>query len=378
MRMRCLLLLVTVLAHPAGVYAADTDETKKSSSFTQTPYAALSTGYDSNPDQEVNGEGSGFNQGNLGLRLGYEQGSTEVDFRLEGIYRELWDNEDPDRWRYRASIDVETGLTEDGKLELGLKRTGDAILLPPTTTDNAYAAVRHETKALELRLESFAERERNGSGDDEDDYHKFGVRNRSKALPKEKLSPFLKVEYAYVEFPNQDTSFADKNGHDIAAIAGLSWQPSSKLRIDLGGRFNIRLLEDDDTSHYENGFIEFDLEWQPTDDITLTAAIERRLDEPSTDEGVVEDETNYRAGLSWQVAERILFETKASYKREKEIGAGEIKNEWEAEAKISYDLTDDFRLFTEAGFLWNREKTSGEPAETFDQLVIAGGVETTF
>jgi hypothetical protein len=115
-----------------------------SSSLNQIPYAALSTGYDSNPDQEVEGEGSGFNLGKLGLRLQNEQGSTEVDFRVEGLYRELWKNEGPDRENIAPAS--------------------------PTTTDYAYAAVRHETNAIELRLENFAEQKGNGDGAEEDDF----------------------------------------------------------------------------------------------------------------------------------------------------------------------------------------------------------------
>ena len=141
----------------------------------------------------------------------------------------------------------------------------------------------------------------------------------------------------------------------FSAPGKASNRTAAMPRTELGGRYNLRTLDEADIARHSNAFVEASVNWSPTDALELEAAVVRSLKEPSAGSAVVRDSTEYTAGATWKASEKLKFELSGGYERKEEIGGDELEIETGLEAGASYAATDHLTFFGTVSHDWSRE-----------------------
>lgn len=313
------------------------------------PSFAVSSGYASNPDEEVDGEDSAFIRTDAGLEISKKFKRGEIGFAIRGQLVDYFDLADPLRWNYKTKATGDWEVTKEDTLTFEAEREHDALFDPETVDHKANAAWTHKTKDYDFRFRGLFESEDlvldDDDSDNEFDYVKPALEARLRLMPEAKLSPFVLLRAAIVHHPTQDETLIDRDARDYSVIAGVRWRPNDKFTAEIGGRYNLRELDDVDIPRHDNAFVEANLIWEPSDKFEFELRIERQNDEPSAEGSVVADTTTYEASVTYKPAEKWRLEAIASYEREKEIGGEEVQDTFEYDATAAYGVNDNVDLF---------------------------------
>jgi predicted porin len=162
-------------------------------------------------------------------------------------------------------------------------------------------------------------------------------------------------------------------------VAGVRYQPNSKLTAELGGRYNLRMPNDGSISDFESLYLDARLDWEVTDTLSLGAEISRENDEPTKDDSIVRDVKRYSVTATLKPVEDLRLDMSASHKKSREVGAERVKDETKLKAVATYSLSDYFDIFAEAEQEWETDSDTDsgtrEKAKSTQALV---GVKTTF
>jgi opacity protein-like surface antigen len=369
-------------ATPA-VHGADADHKDDDEELKFRPSLALSSGYATNPDEEADGEGSIFTRGDLRLDLSKKLKKSNIGFDIRGTAVDYHDLRDSTRWRYVAKFTADAELNDTDSLDFEAVRDDDALFDPRTIEHTAKLTWERKGKTVETRLRgSFEQEDIVLEDDDEDnkfDYYLPAVEGRLLFMPKSKISPFVLARAGVVRHPNQGASSTDRSGFDYSAIAGLRWKPSDEFEVSVGGRYNLRDVEDKDIPHHDNAFVDARLTWTPNDKFEYEASIERKNDAPSADGSIVADTTTYEASFTWKPTDEWEIEAIGSYEREKEIGGEEVQDTIEFDSTASYKIGEATKLFANFRHFFEKDRdTSTGEREKVRNTVVRLGVESTF
>lgn len=347
-----------------------------------TPYAGASLGFSTNPDEMVDGEDSIFTRYDAGLTAAMKAGKSQFKAEVRGRIVDYADLEKRFRWLYEASAGGETRLSEKNRLEFDVRRKHDAL-------DDTDEEISHRARAAWTHYAEHAEVKFAGSFRNKDflapeednvfDYLMPGAEFTARVMPEAKVSPFLIVRGADVNYINQAWSEVDRDARDYSAIGGLRLRPAKTIELDIGGRYNWRLIEDDEFSRIDNSFVDARLHWTPSEAFELEAAVWRELAEPSKKSGAVADQINYELGFVLTPADRWHFEAKGLFERENEAGANEIATNFEITAAGFYELDANARIFLKVRQLWEADRdTDDDSVERSTTTEIQIGIETAF
>jgi opacity protein-like surface antigen len=366
----------TVPAVAADLAKADSDD----NSLKLRPTLTIAGGYATNPDEDDEPKPSAFAEYLAKLEVSQKTKTVESELRLEANFTDYFELEDNSRLAYEVAGKTRIKLDWDGELTLKGSRSDDGLSGSRIIEHDASAKwEKTDKKAGVTVTASFESIDNVDEEDNDEDYYKPQLATRLSYNPEGKISPFLEARAGLVRYPRQEDADVNRNGKDYSLIVGSKFKPSDKLELEIGGRYNLRTLDEADISRYDNAFIEASLLWSPTDKLELEAAVVRSMKEPSAGSAVVRDSTEYSVSATWKPTDKLELELSGSHERKKEIGADEVELENSVEAQLSYAVTGRMTVFGEISHDWSRETelSTGEVSKT-DNTEFKVGLTTDF
>lgn len=366
---------------PAGVWAGDAPLfTWQGIDF--MPYAGVLSGYSTNPDEFAGGEDSAFTQYDAGLKAAMQTGNSKFKAEVNGTILDYYDLDKSFRWLYEVKASGKTQVSKSDLLEYDVRRRRDAL-------DDNYDELTHRVRAAWTHTAKVAEVKLGTSFRNKDflapdthnefDYVMPGAELTMRFMPETKVSPFIVLSGADVNYLNQVESIVDRDAKNYSVTGGLRWQPAKTIALDVGGRYNLRLLEDHAYSRVENGFADLQLHWTPSNKLDVKAAVWRELAEPYKSSGVVADQINYELGFVLTPADRWRFEGKGTFQWEHEIGADVNSTDTEITAAGYYEISSSVRTFVKGRQLWESDRSTVDHSVVRSATTeIMVGIETTF
>jgi opacity protein-like surface antigen len=370
--------LICVTATAAAADADSADGADKS--WTIRPSLTVSGGYATNPDEEEEPLPSLTAEYAAKLEISHEIENVESELTLEATSLDYFDLEDNSRRAYEISGSTRIDLGGDSFLSFEAGRLDDGLSGSRIVEHEASAKWEKTGKKASITVSALFESTDNIDEDDNDeDYYKPQLETRLDFNAEGMISPFVTGRAGFVRYPRQEDADVNRDGKDYSLIAGAKFKPTDKLKLELGGRYNLRTLDEADIAKHDNVFVEANLSWSPTDTLELEAAIVRSLKEPTAGSAIVRDSTEYSAGLTWKPMEKLEFELSGSHERKEDIGAEEVELENSLEAGLSYAVNSHLTVFGAISHDWTQETdlTTGEVFK-FDNTEVKVGMTTSF
>ena len=347
-----------------------------------TFYAGTFSGYSTNPDENVDGKSSAFIQYDAGLAAVMKTGASKLKAEVHGTILN-YDGLDKDyRWLYEAKASGVTELTASDLLEYDVRRRRDNL-------DDKYDELSHRVRAFWTHTAKDFEVKVGASYRNKDflapdthnefDYLSPGVELTLRALPEAELSPFVVMRGAKLDYLNQVESIIDRDAKNYSMTGGVRWQPAKTIEIDIGGRYNLRALEDQTYTRVDNNYADLQLHWKPSAKFDAKVAVWRELAEPYRSAGVAADQINYELGFVLNPADRWQFEGKGTVQWEHEIGTDVKSTDFELTTAAYYEINPSLRTFLKGRQLWETDRnTVDHSVEHSETTEIFVGFETTF
>lgn len=356
------------------------------------PYIEVEGGYDSNPDNLVAKEGSSFEKMEAGLRASAERKNQYHELNLKVRDVRFNDLDRSNRWEIKAAWDSTFELSDSETLKTGTSFFRDFFSLDRANIYHSYTEYAKRTEDYRLRLQARSHVEQNIGDDgqrDETDTDIFNI-SRGKAFDYSKsdgqvslltftrywVQPFAIYDLADLDYFNQVSNpLVDRNALEQYGVAGLRFQFNKDFRIDVGGRVNDRDFNDKTIDRKNTAWVDVNAYWQPTDDVKLTALLERVIKEPSTSFGLADDVRTVGATFDWDFCRNWSLAVAGYYDRVEPIGDDLRYNKYLTTATLSYEPNDNLELFLSTLGKWVNEEVTGE---SYDRYKIGAGARLKF
>lgn len=349
------------------------------------PTIAVTGGFDSNPQEEADGEGSPFARLDLGLRatLGEEDG-TQAILELEGILIEFLDSEEERQHEYTAEFELAHQVDEDLRLSAGLLHEGENLTDPPTRFTEAWSRVEAEVGRFEIDLRGRVNEYRelvDRAEIVEDDLEVFDFRSAAAELRTtfdtgRSFEPLLRARVTGFDYLEQRPGKPNRDAVEYSMMAGVEVEPADDLQIEAGLRRTERFFDEPGAGSYARIGPDVRVTWDPNDRLSLSASYGHYFGEPTFEEVLVLDTTFLEVDASWQASERLRLTGGAVLSEEEEVGTGVRNVEWEAHADARWLLRE--RLYLLAAARVAREVPGDPDADGFRRTIVRAGLESTF
>lgn len=357
------------------------------------PYVETEGGYDSNPDNLFEEDGSAFVKLEGGLKATAETATEYYRLALRGRFIDYSDLAEDIRHRtdFRAEIDTVLSLSDQETLSAGTYFLRDLISLDRADIYHSYLeyALRQQSYRIKVGARSHVEHNFDDDVQGSDSFDDFSV-SRAKAfdfartdaqlnvitLTQSQWQPFAIFDHANIDYFNQvEGASINRTSNEFYVIGGVRYQPSRDFRVDVGYRYNDRDIEDKTFTHERNGFLDINMFWKPFDALKITGLVERHFDEPDTSFGIVEDVKTYGMVVDWDLAEQWRLTGTGYYDREDTIGDDRLEDKYTATMALTYYAADNIELFLSTLAKHVDEKFSGD---SYDRYKAGAGARFKF
>lgn len=358
------------------------------------PYVEAEAGYDSNPDNFFEEDGSALLKLEAGFKLTAETASEFYKLAVRGRFIDYHDLPEDIRHRsdLRVSFDSTIVLSESETLYTGTNFLRDLISLARADIGHSYTDYVLKKEDFRIKVGTKSHVEHNFDNDEQradETFDDFSV-SRAKAFDfyrsdvsinvltftQSWLQPFAIFDYGNINYYNQQAGASiDRDANEFYAIAGVRLQPANNFRIDVGYRYNNRDMDDRNFSREENGFVDINMFWKPIDSLKITGIVERHFDEPSASFGVVEDVKTYGAIVDWDFAQDWRLTATGFHDREDTIGDDRLDKKYTATLAITYYQNQNMEWFLSTLFKHVDEEFTGD---SYDRYKIGAGAKLKF
>jgi opacity protein-like surface antigen len=364
-------------ANAADMTEADTPKPDLAGFDLRTTISAA-MGYETNPDSDVDPQGSAFYKNEIEAKLTKKTEDFSLEAKVRGETLKYVSSDEPFEWTAEASLTASKVISKATNVELEISREQEKTPAFNLVTTKARATLEHKTDIAEIRLRASIEHEDEvldaDDTDNEFDFFKPQAEARALFMPSAKISPYILVRTSLIHHPNQDGGTIDRNASDHSLIAGLRFKPYDKLSVDIGARYNLRSPKDRSIEKFHSAFVEASFDWEISDKLSLEGFVSRGNEEPERDFSIVNDTTEYEVRAKSKPMERLELEAAANYKTEDEIGGDRTDKKLTLEAAATYAFNDSFDIFAEVEQSW-RTKTdtsTGEMEKTRNTIALVG------
>lgn len=345
------------------------------------PYIETEGGYDSNLDNLVNGPGSAFEKTETGGSLKINRPGETYYFTALGRQAVFMDLEDSNRWEVKLSGDATFDLSATDTLNLTTAYHRDFFSLDHAdiyTSDIEYAKKEADYR---FRLQARSTTEANIGGNQQGgqardvfnvtrgkayDYSKTEGYTTLLGFTRSVVQPFAIYDIANLDYFSQVANpLIDRNAVEQYGIAGLRFQFSADLRVDVGGRINYRDFEDKTTTDFTSSFGDVNVFWQPLENVKITMVMERVIKEPSTSFGLADDVRTGGVTLDWNITRDWLLSGAGYYDRVEAIGDDLRYNKYLATLSLTYYPNEHLELFASTLAKWVDEEVTGESYDRY-------------
>lgn len=362
--------------------------------FAFKPYVEVEGGYDSNPDNFFDEEGSSLLKLEAGFKATAETASEFYKLAVRGRFIDYNDLPEDIRHRsdLRASFDSTIVLSESETLYTGTYFLRDLISLARADIGHSYVEYALKKDDYRIKIESKSHVEHNFDNDAQRagesfddfsvsrarafDFHRSDASINVLTFTRSVLQPFAIFDYGNINYYNQQAGASiDRDANEFYAIGGVRLQPASNFRIDVGYRYNNRDMDDRNFSSDQNGFIDINMFWKPIDTLKITGIVERHYDEPSASFGIVEDVKSYGTVIDWDLAQDWRLTATGFYDREDTIGDDRLDKKYTATLAVTYYANPNTEWFLSTLFKHVDEEFSGD---SYDRYKIGAGARLKF
>jgi hypothetical protein len=332
--MRIRFLALALLLTASNSFAADLNRpvraTKDSSSESDPTALRLSTeftqeaGYATNPDLEVDGEGTAFTRTGLGLTAKKKIDDVDLQLRLKSKATYEFASSEALTWDQSAELKVEHKLSDN------LKQAFTAFAkaeVEGDETDLEFESkykVEHTSELAESELRVTVGHEAElldaDDNDREDNWTVASLQTRQVYLPENKLAPYIASGLGWVQHAKVDTPTADRTGMDVYFSGGLRYKPSELLEASFGARRNLRKT---DSAALSRNYVEADITVKPFEEMELTGSVSRKFDQASADGAIVNDVKEFAAAANFEIEDDFTLGFEATHEIENAIGGDE-------------------------------------------------------
>jgi len=173
----------------------------------------------------------------------------------------------------------------------------------------------------------------------------------------------------YIKQPLE--SVVDRDGGDYYAKAGIRVTFSRSLLGDFGWRWNRRDLEDQRISEFNSNFFDGSLTWRPSPFFWLTTTIERIIGEPSRDLSLLADSRSFELNMGYLPVAGVQITFGGMRQLVNEIGADFTYRSTLVGAEVSYDYSSRVQLYS--GLRYEYVEADQQDLD-YDRLRVGAGV----
>lgn len=355
------------------------------------PYAEVETGYDSNLDNEVNGEGSWFEKLETGGSLKATREGQTYYFTFKARDAHFNDLDVSNRWEIKTSADATFDLSDTDTLNFTAAYHRDFFSIDRANVYSSDAEYSRRTDDYRFRFQVRSTVEQNLSsepqGNDSLDvfqatrgeaYDFSRTEGYTTLLTNTRgvLQPFVIYDLAWLDYFGQVSNpLIDRNALDQHGVAGLRFQPSESFRVDLGARANYRDFEDSVTTDFTSVYPDVNIYWQPMDTVKVTALLERVIKEPSTSFGLADDVRTVGMTFDWNVTPTWLLSMAGYYDRVEAIGDTLQFNKYLSTVSLTHFPNDHLEVFLSLMGKWSDEEVTGD---SYDRYKAGLGAKIRF
>jgi hypothetical protein len=341
-----------------------------------TPSGYAEVGHDSNPDESFDQIGSPYQEVGTTLSVTAIGSRAAGNVRASGSWLQLHDEMlREDRWKAAIEANGVYSIAPGLSVSAGALLSQDETEFFKNRVKGAYAEINYSDRwitsfmranAIEVRY--LNDPEIPDSADDSLkplflrenlDVRSTGVTAGLLLGNNYWLAPYVEVGAANLDYFNQkDESLVDRDADDFHAKGGVRVTFSPALQADFGMRWNRRDLEDARFSDFQSSYFDFALRWTPWRYFSLTANIDRTIEEPSGLRGVLADTKTYGLRANYKPTDRIRLSVWGEYKDIEELGETLEYDARRGGAELSYDLTRSIQLYAGALIEYVEEEVS--------------------
>lgn len=354
--------------------------------FTPSFYSEL--GNDSNPDEAPNGEGSGFTRSGASFSLTRIAEKFLADLTASGSFMKLFNGDiRDDRWEGQVAANAvytvapglsiaAGGVLGQDEIELIKERIAGAFAEVNYSNDHVTAFVRGryiDVDYLNTTPAPFgtplalvplfdtanfeAERQQLHGG--------LLIGN------KRAVALYGEASAARIDYDNQLLeSVIDRDADDYYAKTGLRLTLSPYLQTDLGWRWNRRELQASGFE-YESDYFDAAVRWTPSQYFSLTATIDRTIEEPSGAFATLADVKSYALKMSWRATNRHGLAFSAAQDTIREVGDNLLYRRAKLAGEATYDMSETLQVYLTGHY----EKVEEDRNDVeYDQLRVSLGV----
>ncbi len=388
--MRIPVLALALLLTAPNSLAADLDKAvasdQGSSSGADPAALRLTTdftqeaGYATNPDLEVDPEGTAFTRTELGLTAKKKFDDVDTQLRLNSEATYEFANSEALSWDNSAELEVEYKINENLKHAFSARADAEVEGDETDVELESKYKLEHTSDLAESELRATVEHEAElldaDDNDREDNWTVASLRSRQVYLPGSKLAPYVTSGLGWVKHDDVDTPTADRSGLDGHLSGGLRYKPSELLEASVGVRRNLRKT---DSSALARNYIEAEVTAKPFKELELTGSMTRKFEQASADGAVVNDVKEFTAAASFEVEDDLKLEFEATHEIENAIGGEERTKTTELSLTTERQIFKHVALTATFSNTWETttDLTSGSK-EKAENLEASVGVKATF
>ena len=358
------------------------------------PYVESEAGYDSNPDNSFDEDGTSLLKLEAGFKATAETESEFYKLAVRGRFIDYHDLPEDIRHRadFRASLDTTIVLSKSETLYAGTYFLRDLISLARADIGNSYLEYALKKDDFRVKLQAKSHVEHNFDNDSQlagESFDNFSV-SRARAFDYARsdgqinvltftrswLQPFAIFDYGNINYYNQVAGASiDRDANEFYAIGGIRLQPASNFRIDAGYRYNYRDMDDQNFSQEEKGYIDLNVFWKPIDTLKVTGIVERHFDEPSSSFGIVEDVKSYGTVVDWDFARDWRLTATGFYDREETVGVDRLDKKYTGTLAVTHYTSQNMEVFLSTLFKHVEEDFTGD---SYNRYKVGAGVRLKF
>lgn len=327
-----------------------------------TPSLNAISGYDSNIDNLFAEQESAYSVLDASMVLGFVRPNAATTLALKGSIGEYAEVDRSERWDAGVTLDSYYALESGIELSGGAYYLRDSLSFTENQSFAGYGQAEYKNQNIEAYIRSIGYQVEYLSQPAISFLlsaplstlslnSEFNLRRADQTAGilvgrNRMLGAYVEGGYSVIDYINQKASnTVDRDADEYWGTVGSRITIGSKLRADIGYRFNYRNLDDTVIKDYDTSFLDAKLTWLPVSNFKAVVEVDRKLGNPSTALSRVANSTTFGITLAYKPTANFTYALKAYQKRDKQIGDNISYLERWLQSETTYDLNNKSQLY---------------------------------
>lgn len=356
------------------------------------PELSIEGGYDSNFDEFIDPQGSGYGLVDGSVLFGFIKEDKAVTLTLKSAYSNYGSLNPEDRWYGSATLSSYYQLNQNLEYSSNTFYFRDEESFTNSETFSSSSRLDFNSENVFAYLASLSYKQRYIN--DDQDLSSIAVadrpffKNRAFNIERSQIEAggligrsqpvgvYGKGGYGFSNYTDQpDVTKIDRDADEFWLAAGFQFNLSPYLVAELGWRFNRRELDDLNFNRYNTDGFDAKITWTPSELFKVIYEADSYIDEPSSTYSYLADVRRHRITLSMQPSVRSQLDIYASHEWRREIGTNEVYEEETVGLDFSYYHTSNRQFYVTALY---EETTEGCFCTDYNRFKLGVGYKINF